>query len=104
MRSPHNLKERSLEIHRLVVAKIEKDPRLFGQVSVNLARWRRTVSGHSQPYLVEWERVADRSMRECLDLAVEDSERAAALRKSSPFAGILSETERFAFLNSWKWR
>ena len=104
MRSQHSLDERSLAIHRLVVAKIEKDPHLFEQVKVTLARWRRTVSEHSQPYLVEWQGVAYRSMRECLDLAVEDSEHAVALRKSSPFAGILSESERFAFLNSWEWR
>lgn len=104
MRSQHSLDERSLEIHRLVVARIEKDPRLFEHVKDTIARWRGTVSEHSQPYLVEWQRVADRSMRECLDLAVEDSERAATLRKSSPFAGILPETERLAFLNSWEWR
>lgn len=104
MRSQHSLDERSLEMHRLVVAKIEKAPHLFEQVKDTLARWRGTVSEHSQPYLVEWQRVADGSMRECLDLAVENSERAVALRKSSPFAGILSESERFVFLNSWEWQ
>jgi hypothetical protein len=36
-----------------------------------------------------------------LAAAVEDSERAAALRQCSPFAGILSPAERFAFLKDW---
>jgi hypothetical protein len=88
-------------MHRLVVEKIEKDPHLFEQVKATLARWRDSVSGHSQPYLTEWELVAGRSMKDCLALAVEDSQRATALRKSSPFAGILSDAERHAFLDSW---
>ncbi len=40
-------------------------------------------------------------MDEALAAAVEDSERAAALRACSPFAGILSPGERFAFLKEW---
>jgi hypothetical protein len=38
----------------------------------------------------------------CLSLAVEDSQRAAALRQSSPFSGVLSNRERFAFLKQWR--
>jgi hypothetical protein len=38
----------------------------------------------------------------CLAVAVEDSQRAAALRQSSPFSGVLSNRERFAFLKAWR--
>ncbi|MFA7239213.1 MAG: hypothetical protein WC091_03810 [Sulfuricellaceae bacterium] len=36
-----------------------------------------------------------------LAIAVEDSQRATALRQSSPFSGILTNQERFAFLKAW---
>lgn len=39
-----------------------------------------------------------------LEKAVEDSEQAADLRKPSPFAGILKNQERSAFLRVWSYR
>jgi hypothetical protein len=90
-------------MHGLIVAKIRHDPALFDRVLATLARWRTTVAGHSQPYLQTWEALAQEGgMEACLRMAVEDSERAAALRQASPFAGLLSNAERFAFLKAWR--
>ncbi len=38
----------------------------------------------------------------CMAVMLEDSERAAALRQASPFAGLLSNAERFAVLKAWR--
>jgi len=50
------------------------------------------------------EQALDTSLDDCLALAVEQSERADALSQSSPFTGILTHKESFAFLKSWSVR
>lgn len=104
MRTPSELRARSLAMHQLVVAKIRQDPTLFLRARATLSRWRQTVCLSSQPYLMEWERLMEQGMDVTLAKAVEDSEHAADLRKSSPFAGILTNQERFAFLRDWSRR
>jgi hypothetical protein len=95
--------KRTRAMHGLIVAKIRRDPALFDRVLATLTRWRGMVSGHSQPYLQTWETLAQQGgMEACLSMAVEDSERAAALRQASPFAGLLTNAERFAFLKAWQ--
>jgi hypothetical protein len=95
--------KRTRAMHGLIVAKIRRDPALFDRVLATLTRWRGMVSGHSQPYLQTWETLAQQGgMEACLSMAVEDSERAAALRQASPFAGLLTNAERFAFLKAKK--
>ncbi|HSI58792.1 MAG TPA: hypothetical protein VLA16_14635 [Ideonella sp.] len=101
MPSHQQLDRRSLAMHRLVVDKIRRDPALFERARATLARWRASVCVSSQPYLEEWERSMNQGMEACLALAVEDSQRATALRQSSPFAGVLTHRERFEFLRTW---
>lgn len=100
MVSPQALTRRSLEMHRLVVEKIRRDPELFEVARATLTRWRTIVCQSSQPYLIEWEsRMADRDA--CLAFAVEDSEHASDMRQSSPFSVLLSNDERLEFLRTW---
>ena len=101
-RTHQAIDERSLALHRLVVEKIRSNPELFDQVRATLRRWRTIVSLDAQPYLIEWESLIDQGMRVALAVAVEDSERARALRQSSPFCGVLSSRERSAFLRAWR--
>lgn len=102
MKDHRDIDERSLELHRLIAGKIRRNPALLEKVKATLARWKESVGPNSQPYLDEWERLMRQGMGPCLAVAEERSERAAALRQSSPFTGILSASERFAFLKSWK--
>lgn len=46
----------------------------------------------------------NQGMEVALGVAVEDSEHAADLRRSSPFAGVLTNKERFAFFKNWSRR
>ena len=101
MRTHQEIDQRTLAMHRLVAEKIRQDPALFDKATVTLARWRKTVCASSQPYLHEWERLMNQGMEACLAVAVEDSEHATALRQSSPFAGLLTHQDRFAFLKAW---
>ena len=102
MRTHQEIDQRSLALHRLVAERVMRNPVLFEKARMTLARWRGTVCVASQPYLEEWERLMNESVEACLSVAVEDSQRAAALRQSSPFAGILTNRERFVFLKQWR--
>ena len=75
-----------------------RNPALFEKARLTLARWRQMACVASQPYLEEWEHLMNQGIEACLSVAVEDSQRAAALRQSSPFPGILTNRERFASL------
>ena len=102
MRTHQEIDARSLELHRLIAAKVRREPALLDRVRLTLQRWRDPANpSRAEPYLAEWERLMANGPEQLLAAAVEDSERAAALRQCSPFAGILSPTERFAFLKDW---
>lgn len=95
---------RSLAIHQLVVAKIRKNPHPLSSSACPAFPVAPTVCLSSQPYLIEWERLMEQGIDVTLEKAVEDSEQAADLRKPSPFAGILKNQERSAFLRVWSYR
>ncbi len=101
-RTHQEIDARSLAMHRLVAETIRRDPALFEKARATLRRWRGSVSPGARPYLDEWERLLRVGIEASLAVAVEDSERATALRQCSPFAGILTSQERFAFLRTWK--
>ena len=97
-----DIDRRSLALHRMVAERVMDDPALFEKAKATLMRWRETVCIASQPYLEEWERLMNQGIEACLSVAVEDSQRAAALRQSSPFSGVLTNRERFRFLKRWR--
>lgn len=101
MRTHQDLDKRSLAMHQLIAEKIVRNPSLFARVRKTLERWQTIVSHDSQPYLREWQGFVDKGMEACLAVATEDSERATALRQSSPFCGVLTNRERLMFLKTW---
>jgi hypothetical protein len=94
------LDERSLALHRRVAEKILADPTLLGRARENVRRWQ-AASATPSFALAEWESILDRPVEEIAALLTERSERANRLRQSSPFAGILTETERRAIYESY---
>ncbi|MBN9406804.1 MAG: hypothetical protein J0I00_15455 [Burkholderiales bacterium] len=98
------LDERARALHRLAAARVRAEPALFERVRANLARWQRDAAPQVQPYVSEWQALADQGLPACLAMAEEDSPHADALRQASPFAGILSNAERLAFLKDWRAR
>lgn len=101
MRTPQSLAARSLELHRRVAQKIRQHPELFNKAFENISRWRETTSASTMPYLDEWQQLLEQGMEVALAKAVEDSEHAASLRRSTPFSGVLSNEERLAVLREW---
>ncbi len=104
MRTHQEIDQRSLALHVLICAKIRDKPELFDSVQTTLARWKLTVSESSQPYVTQWQKLADEGIETCLAAAIEDSERGAALRQASPFTKVLTNQERFKALKDFRSR
>ena len=94
--------ERSLALHEAVAARLEERPELVAVARENLRRW---MAGNPSAALREWQQVLDkRSISELLTLLRSRSERAARLRQSSPFAGVLDAAQRRAIFDEYESR
>jgi hypothetical protein len=91
---------RSLAMHRLIAERIRCEPTLFSVPVRNVERWAMMKPVEAK-YLKQWREILGAGMDEALRFAVEDSERATELRQSTPFAGVLTPRERWAFLKQW---
>ena len=92
----HEADRRALERMRLIVAKIDADPRLI-QIGVeNMKRWRKQRGGYQPRCLNQWDEwFARREAWERIRARLlEDSDEGQRLRKSHPFAGVLTDEER----------
>ena len=87
-------------MHIAVADKIRANPALVSIAKANIQRWKPMVSPGVMPYLNAWQSMLDGDLDACLSFAVERSERADAMRQASPFGGVLSHRERFAFFTS----
>lgn len=88
---------RSRALHRAVAARILQDPeRALALAHAYLAR-TAAEDPHVRYYVDEWTRWLARPVSEiCHLLADDDSEYAEALRRMSPFVGVLTQAERTA--------
>lgn len=102
MPTHQELDEKSLRLHQLVASKVRAHPEPLERAQNTLRYWRATASPRTFSYLDEWQRRLDSGLDTCLRLALDTSEHATAMRQSSPLACLLSNTERFAFLKSWR--
>jgi hypothetical protein len=93
---------RSLAMHRLIAEKIRRDPALLEIARARVERWQTQPDRADSRYVDEWARVLASGLAATLSVATEESERATTLRQASPFAGVLTETERLDFLASWR--
>jgi len=89
------LDERSLALHTLVARKVLENPALLDKARENVRRWQ-AIAGSPLPALAAWEQILNGSVDQIVRLLTERSEDATRLRQSSPFAGVLTETERLA--------
>ena len=86
--------KRSRALHREIAKKLRKNPDLWDIPKKNLARWKR-MKGGLPTALMEWELILNANTKEQILAILEgDSEESNRLRSSSPFVGILSQSER----------
>jgi hypothetical protein len=91
---PHRLaEERSLAYHRVIAARIVREPALLERARVKVAAW--LAEGGSAFYARAWERVLSAPAETIAAQLVADTEEARALRQATPFAGALEPRERW---------
>ena len=93
--------ERSRALGAAVGDHLKRDPSLVGRAREQLVRWETNAVANNDvrvlPVLREWQMLLDTlSLDHLIELLREDSTRAARLRQSSPFAGLLPDDERSA--------
>lgn len=95
---------RSLWLHRAVAGKLALDPpRALGRARRNLARLRDVhPRGRVHAQFDAWEALLDGPLDLLLDVLVSRSPRAVELRQNSPFAGVLTNTERTKALRAFR--
>lgn len=100
--------ERLLWLHGAVAGRLVRDPqRVLAKARTNLGKLRSVHRrGTAATVLAEWGRILDRGADAVLEALTSRSPRATELRQSSPFAGVLSETERRRVLDAFRahWR
>lgn len=100
--STHRLLEaRSLAMHALMAAKLARDPTILSKPRQNLENW--SARWQVPPRWVrEWRQILGLPWQQIAALISEPSERAARLRQSSPFAGVLTPEERSRIYDAFK--
>jgi hypothetical protein len=89
--------ERSLALARRVADHAKDDQSVFSRALRRVYERLATPGAERNPSLREWERILTScTPNEILATLVEESERGARLRQSSPFVGVLSREERNA--------
>jgi hypothetical protein len=90
---------RSLEAHRLIADRLEKDPSLRTKALENLDRWE-AQNRVSSPYFVRWRALLVGDIQDLLTMMRSPSEDATAMRQAAPFAGpdFISQEERLALI------
>lgn len=91
---------KSLWLHRAVAGRLVADPAtVLTRARKNLDRLREIhPDGMGAVWLDRWRVVFDTGVEAVLDVLASHSSQAVELRQNSPFAGVLSESERHAVL------
>lgn len=83
---------RSLAYHRVVAERLRADASILNAARARVARW---LLESQTFYALRWREVLAGDVDAVAAVLTERSERAAELRQSSPFAGVLSPAERW---------
>ncbi len=87
---------RSLATSKAVAAKLAEDPvSVMGKARSNIARMRAAAS-HEHPWIYVWDALLELGTSHVGAVLMSRDQFACDLRQNSPFAGVLSETERAA--------
>jgi hypothetical protein len=103
MRTHQEIDERSLELARAIVAKIDADPERRG---LEHARdvCRRWGESSRSAAVVDWRAILTREWTQIREVLLDNREPARQLRQSSPFCGVLTPRERWAIYRRYRER
>ena len=85
---------RSLHLHRAIAAELTARPREVLAIARRNLRLMRELNPHAAELLNEWRRSLGWPVQHLVDLMVDPRPRARDLRHLTPFAGVLSNSQR----------
>lgn len=95
------IEEKSLAVHRSIAARLRPDPAsTLKKARGNLAKLREADRGNAAHWLDEWDGLLDRSTDEIVTALLARTQQGIHLRQMTPFAGVLTDTERGKALRS----
>lgn len=89
-------------MHVVIARKIERDPALLEIARGNIERWSAQRNSDVPAWLNEWRELLKQPWQNVAAIITEPSENAARLRQSSPFAGILTNQERWRIYEAFR--
>jgi len=89
--------ERSLALHEEVVRRLRARPELLEQARRRVKRWADDGSV-SRRYVSAWRDLLSQPLDRIVAVLLDPGERAAALRQTSPFAGVIDSATRWRIL------
>jgi len=93
--------ERSLAFGKVIAERVARQPELIARARATTVRWLETCSAGSRSTLEEWLMALNGPSEGVIALLTGSDERAARLRQSSPFAGVLTPQERTAIVRQF---
>ena len=95
------VEEKSLAVHRQIAARLLQSPEpTVKKGRTNLDRLRNADHGHSARWLDEWDKILDQPTDEIVTAMLARTQRGIDLRQMTPFAGVLTDSERRMALKS----
>lgn len=92
-----DIDKRVLEMTRVIVGKVDRDPELVRTGLESIERWTRHKGGYVPQCHTEWKTLIETHPWERLrEMLLEESDEGQRLRSSHPFTGLLTQDERDA--------
>lgn len=89
----------SLDLHRVAVAGLRREPASLVKAQDTLRRWReRSGQTRSDAYLDQWESLLRAGVDAIERATCNDSDEATVLRSVSPLGALVSQSERMRLL------
>lgn len=95
------VEEKSLAVHRQIAARLLQDPsNVLKKARSNLNRLQSDDRGHALRLLDDWSDLLDRPTDEIVTAMLARTQQGVDLRQMTPFAGVLTDSERRKALRS----
>jgi transcriptional regulator with XRE-family HTH domain len=95
------VEEKSLAIHRQIAARLLRNPgAALAKARTNLRQLQAADRVHAARWLDDWDALLDRPTDEIVTAMLARTQQGIDLRQMTPFAGVLTDTERRRALRS----
>lgn len=91
---------RSLEYHRLVAERLERDPEVLRRARERVVGWLDVGGPVDRGRAIQWQEWLRRPVPELVRMLTRDDETSRDLRQNTPFAGVLANEERWRIIRA----